>query len=117
MSLKKRQHKNAQRKMTNLESVKALIGLNYPFDDETFTAGLALAGLDPNGTYEPGRASDVAFADFILFLTASARRISEGGYTVEIDTNALFRLRAILLNKWGIASGEGATLRNKTYLW
>lgn len=103
--------------MTNLETVKALIGSNYPFDEETFLAGLALSGLDPNDVFVSGKVSDIAFADFILFLTASARRISEGGYTIEIDTDALFRLRKILLDRWGIADGEGATLRNKTYLW
>lgn len=103
--------------MTNLETVKALIGSNYPFDEDTFLAGLALSGLDPCDVFVSGKESDIAFADFILYLTASAKRIGEGGYTVEIDTDALFRLRKILLDKWGIPDGSGAVLRNRTYLW
>ena len=103
--------------MTNIEAVKALIGTNYPYDEESFINGLVMSGLDPNSKFISGKVSDIAFADFILFLVTSAKRISEGGYTVEIDIDALFRVRSILLGRWGIPDGEGATLRDQSYLW
>lgn len=103
--------------MTNLEAAKSLIGSNYPFDEYTYENGLAYAGLDPNEVYVKGKAFDLAMADFILWLSTSAKRISEGGYTVEIDVAALLKVRSLLLRKWGLDDGEGPRLRNKSWLW
>lgn len=106
-----------QIRMTNIEAVKALIGSNYPYDEGLFESGLTMSCLDPNAIFEAGKTTDIAFADFILFLTTSASRISEGGYTVEINIDALFRVRNILLNRWGVSTNEGAVLIDKTYTW
>lgn len=103
--------------MDNLSVIKALIGSNYPFDEDVFRAGLIYSGIDPCDVYSSSRDTDIGFANFILFLTTTAKRVSEGGYTVEIDIEALFRVRSILLGRWGIPDGEGATLRDRSYLW
>lgn len=103
--------------MTNIEAAKGLIGANYPFDEYTYENGLAYAGLDPNELYVKGKAFDLAMADFILWLATSAKRISEGGYTVEIDATALLQVRSLLLRKWGLDDGQGPRLRNKSWLW
>lgn len=103
--------------MTNLEVITGLIGSNYPYDENTFTTGLLLGGLVPTDDFIAGRASDIAIASFLLFLTTSAEKISEGGYTVEINIDALFKLRKVLLDRWGLPDGLSPRLINKTYLW
>lgn len=103
--------------MTNLKVAEDLIGSNYPFDEDTFNTGLLVAGIDPGADFVPGKSFDIAFASFIMFLTSAATKISEGGYTVEIDPKNLLNLRKVLLAKWGISDNMGATLVDRTYLW
>lgn len=103
--------------MTNIEAAEAAIGQNYPFDESTYRVGLASAGLDPNAEMTPGKSFDLALAALILYLITAASRISEGGYTVELDMDALLRARSLLLQKWDRPDYSGPVLRNKTWQW
>lgn len=88
--------------MTNLEAIKAKIGLNYPIDDETFDVAIAESGLDPNAEFTGGYKFDVSMIGLLVTLIASAERISEGGYTVQLNLDALQRLLSWLLAKWNL---------------
>lgn len=103
--------------MTNLEAIKASIGGNYPVDDASFIMALEGVGIDPYGTYLAGKAYDMALIALIDSLIAGASRISEGGYTVEINTDGLLRLRSLLLGKWGLVDYSRPVLRDQTNLW
>lgn len=103
--------------MTNLEAAKAAIGQNYPFDEASYILALSGAGLDPAAEQVPGKEFDLALADSILYLITSAQRISEGGYTVEIDTDALLKLYEILRRKWDKPDYSGPILRDRTWMW
>lgn len=102
--------------MTNWESAKASVGSNYPFDDKAYQAGLTLVGLDPDAETVAGQGFDLAIAQLILFLITSAD-ISEGGYSVSLDRDAMFKVRQALLDKWDSPIPNGPTLRDRTYLW
>lgn len=102
--------------MTNLESVKGAIASNYPFDDNAYEVGLTQVGLDPNAEAVPGKQFDLAVAQLILFLITAAD-ISEGGYAVKLDRDAMFKVRQALLDKWDSPIPSGPTLRDRTYYW
>lgn len=102
--------------MTNLEAAKAAIGANYPFDENTYLLGLGQAGLDPTLEFVAGRDFDLALADLILYLIASAD-ISEGGYSVKLDRDALLELRRRWRRKWGLPDEDAPILKDRTYLW
>lgn len=102
--------------MTNWESAKVSVGSNYPFDDQAYKSGLASAGLDPNAEMVAGKSYDLGVAELILYLITSAD-ISEGGYSVKLDRDAMFKVRAALLAKWGAVDPSGAIIRDRTYLW
>lgn len=103
--------------MKNWEAAQHSVGSNYPFDDEAYKVGLQLAGLDPDAEQITGKEFDLAVAALILFLITSAD-ISEGGYAVKLDRDALFRVRQSLLDKWDDPTPNGGpTLRDRTYLW
>ena len=102
--------------MNNLEAAKNIIASNYPFDDNAFKTGLASAGLDSEAPFAPGKSFDLAIAQVILFLITSAD-VSEGGYSVKLDRNALVKTRIALLSKWDSAIPAGATLQDRTYKW
>jgi hypothetical protein len=103
--------------MTNLEAAKAAIGQNYPFDEDTFILGLTSAGLDPAAEQVPGKTFDLALAALILYLIAAAERISEGGYTVELNADALMELYRILRRRWDKPDLTGPILRDRTWMW
>lgn len=88
--------------MTNLEYVKAIMGANYPLDDAFFLAVLSGNDIDPTADYEKGRAFDVAFANSLLFMLTSAESISEGGYTVKLNFDAISTLISWYFRKWGL---------------
>lgn len=102
--------------MTNWESAKISVGSNYPFDDEAYKVGLTSVGLDPNAEMIAGKQYDLAVAQLILFLITSAD-ISEGGYSVKLDRDAMLKVRKALLDKWDSSIPTGPTLRDRTYLW
>lgn len=102
--------------MTNWEAAKVTVGSNYPFDDQAYKVGLAMAGLDPDAEMVAGKQFDVTVANLILFLITSAD-ISEGGYSVKLDRDAMFKVRQALLAKWDSPLPEGPTLRDRSYLW
>lgn len=103
--------------MENWEAAKTSVGSNYPFDEQAYKVGLTQVGLDPNAEFQAGKAFDLAVAQLILFLITSAD-ISEGGYSVKLDRDALFRVRQSLLDKWDDPTPSGGpTLRDRTYLW
>lgn len=103
--------------MTNLEAIQAKIGLNYPIDDATFEVAIAESGIDPNAEFKGGRNFDFAFIAIINSLLASAERISEGGYTAQLNLDALMRLRSFFYRKWGVPDPNGAYLVDRTYMW
>lgn len=102
--------------MTNWESAKVTVGSNYPFDDQAYKVGLTSVGLDPDAEMVPGKQYDLAVANLILYLITSAD-ISEGGYSVKLDRDAMFKVRQALLAKWDSPLPEGPVLRDRSYLW
>lgn len=102
--------------MTNLEAARSSVGSNYPFDEATFRAGLLSVGLDPDVVFSPGQSYDLAIAGLILYLVTAAD-VSEGGYSVSLDRDAMLAVRKALLDKWDSPIPTGATLRDRTYLW
>lgn len=103
--------------MTNLEAIEARIALNYPIEDATFLAAVAESGLDAEATYSPGRSFDRALIAVIDTLIGSAERISEGGYTAQLNLDALYRLRSLLSRKWGWPDLSQPYLIDKTNMW
>lgn len=102
--------------MENWNAAKTTVGANYPFTDEAYKVGLTSVGLDPDAEMVPGKGFDLAIAQLILFLITSAD-ISEGGYSVELDRDALFRVRQSLLDKWDSGIPSGPILRDRSSLW
>lgn len=88
--------------MTNIEYVRAIMGVNYPLDDAFFTATLTGNGIDPESEFVKGKEFDIALANSLIFLLASAERISEGGYTVQLNLDAIRSLISLLFNRWGL---------------
>lgn len=88
--------------MTNIEYVRAVMGVNYPLDDAFFTATLTGEGVMPDDEYVKGRTFDIALANSLIFLLASAERISEGGYTVQLNFDAIRSLISLLFKRWGL---------------
>lgn len=103
--------------MTNIEAIEARIGLNYPIEDATFQAAIAESGITPGDEYVPGRAFDTALIAIIDTLIGSAERISEGGYTVQLNLDALYRLRSLLSRKWGLPDLSQPYLVDRTNRW
>lgn len=105
--------------MTNLEYIKSQLGNNYPLDDDFFTNTLVVDGLMPDDDFVKGKDFDLAFINALWMLIGSAKRISEGGYTVEIDTTALLKLISMLYRKWGLddLTKDGYVTGKPTYTW
>lgn len=103
--------------MTNLEAIKASIGANYPVDDASFTMALEGVGIIPSDAYVAGKSFDMALIALIDSLLSGASRISEGGYTIEVNADALWKLRSFLLAKWGLPDFSKPILRDQTNLW
>lgn len=102
--------------MTNRQAIEAKIGLNYPIDSVTLEYALIGGEIDPDSNFVPGRPFDMALIAIIDTLIGSAERISESGYTVQLNLDALYRLRSLLVRKWGDPDLSGAYLINKSYL-
>lgn len=103
---------------TYLETARDLLGVDEDqLSDTVIFSGFAANGINPADEYVESKASDIALANFMLWLSIRAKRISEGGYTVEIDAAALLQVRSLLLRKWGLDDGQGPRLRNKSWLW
>lgn len=105
--------------LTNLQYISTKIGSNYPMDSEVFTNALHANGILPSDPYVPGKAFDLAFIDLLMTLLASADRISEGGYTVEFNADAIRSLLSWYLNKWGLSAPGQPVIRGRraTMLW
>lgn len=103
--------------MTNLEAIKVKVGLNYPIDDATFEVAVTESGIDPDAEFTGGKSFDMALISILLSLIGSAERISEGGYTVQLNLDALTRLLTYLRNKWNLPDYTQPKLRNRTFLW
>lgn len=104
--------------MTNREAIEAKIALNYPIDDVSFDAAIAeQQGLDPAAVFTGGKAFDMALIAIIDTLIASAEKIKESGFEVQLNLDALFRLRMILVRKWGEPDLSGAILRDRSRMW
>lgn len=91
--------------MTNLEVLQASAGLNYPIDVATYEANLIKNGLNPNDEYVTAneRGIDLAISDLALTLIFSAKKISDDGYSVELQSIAdLWALRWFYRRKWGL---------------
>lgn len=105
--------------MTNLDYIKSKIGQNYPLDDATFEHALEASGIVPDDVYIISKGFDMAFIDLLVTLIASAERISEGGYTVQLNLDALRSLLLWYLNKWGLPAPGQPIIRGRraTQLW
>lgn len=102
--------------MTNLEAIQAKVN-NYPIDDATFEVALIESKLDPNTEFVGGKAFDWGMVKLIVSLLTSASRISEGGYTVELDMNALRGLLNYYLNLWGWRNPMNPKLKDGSFKW
>ena len=103
--------------MKNLEAIEASIGLNYPIEDATFQMAVAQSGIDASADFTGGKSYDLALIAIIDTLIGSAERISEGGYTVQLNLDALYRLRSLLTRKWGLVDPTQAYLVDRTNRW
>lgn len=103
--------------MTNREAIEAKIALNYPIDSVTFEYALMGLDIDPEAGFVPGKAFDTALIAIIDTLIASAEKIKESGFEVQLNLDALFRLRMILVRKWGEPDLSGAILRDRSRMW
>lgn len=103
--------------MTNLEAIKGKVALNYPIEDVTFDIAVAESGVDPDAEFTGGRSFDFALIGILTSLLASAERISEGGYTVQLNLDALFKLLSFLYRKWGIPDPTTPYLKDRTNRW
>lgn len=109
--------------MTNLEILQGSAALNYPIDEETFKANLIKNGLQPDDEFDVAnqRGLDLAISDLALTLIFSVKKLSDDGYTVELqDINSLWNLRWFYRNKWGLPDDRTGvpTLSGKpTYKW
>lgn len=102
--------------MTNIDAIEAKIGLNYPIEDATFAAAIAESGINPADEFTGGKSFDLALIAIIDTLIGSTERITESGYTVQLNLDALYRLRSLLVRKWGLPDLSGAYLIDKSYL-
>lgn len=105
--------------MTNLQYISTKIGGNYPIDSDVFLNALQSEGIDPDGEYIAGRGFDMAFISVLQSLIASANRISEGGYAIQVDIDAIRSLLNWYLNKWGLSAPNQPIIRGRraTSLW
>lgn len=103
--------------MTNRQAIEAKIGLNYPIDSVTFEYALMGLDIDPEAWFVPGKAFDMALVSLIDTLIGSAERITESGFTVQMNLDALYRLRSLLVRKWGDPDLSGAILRDRSRMW
>ena len=103
--------------MTNIEAIQAKIGMNYPIDAPMFEVALAESNINPNATFEAGKKFDWAMVNILVSLIGSAERISEGGYTVELNLDALTRLLTWYLGRWGWRNPLTPKLKDGSYLW
>lgn len=103
--------------MTNLEAIQAKIANNYPLDDASFEAALIESGVDGTAVFTGGKAFDRSMVNLIVILLGSASRISEGGYTVEINTQGLNTLLNWYLNRWGWRNPLSPVIRDRSRLW
>ena len=102
--------------MTVQEAIQAKIGLNYPIEENTFLVALEEAGVSPSADFQAGKQFDRALVSVIDTLVGSAERISEGGYTVQLDLEALLKLRGLIARKWGWPEA-GPYLIDRTCRW
>lgn len=104
---------------TNLNQLKNLLNLNYPISDDFLIAQLRSYGIDPDGEYVPGNAFDYILFQSAIGLLSGAVRISESGYTVELNTEGLKYLIRMLANKWGWIdpTSDLGVIKNVTNRW
>ena len=104
---------------TNLSQLKNLLNLNYPISDDYLTAQLRSYSLDPDGEYIPNNAFDYVLFQSAIVLLSGAVRISESGYTVELNTEGLKYLIRMLANKWGWIdpTSDLGVIKNATNKW
>ena len=103
--------------MTNLEAIEARIALNYPIEDATFQSAVIESGLDQAASFTGGKSFDMALIAIIDTLIGSAKRISEGGFTSQLNLDALYRLRSLLSRKWGLPDLSQPYLIDRTNRW
>lgn len=104
--------------MTQLEALRSVIGVNYPFDDNMYDKALIDQGLVGTDDYAAGNAKSIDLAVVGLIPTLiAACDIKEGGYSVTVaDRTALLKLRSLLLAKYGL-SDNSATVTDASNMW
>lgn len=104
--------------MTNMEMLRNSIGYNYPIRPEAFEAALLQNGLDPNAEWEKSR--DFGLSQYFLAvnLLTSADKITESGYSVSFDKDALLKFIKAVADAWGIDDPNGfGSIKNATNKW
>lgn len=105
--------------MNNQQQLKSLLSPNYPISDEFVNSQLAMSGLNPEDDYMPSNAFDYAIYMSCVFLLGGVNKISESGYTIEMNVEGLKYLLKFYANKWGwedITSTLGQ-IKNATNKW
>lgn len=100
--------------MTNLEALKAQSVILSSVPDNILEFQLEDQGLTANDTYvkDNRKAIDLAFASLILYVSSQATSLRELDWAItNVSMADLLKLRASLLNKWGISDGMSPTIR------
>lgn len=104
--------------MTYLEYIQHTVGVNWIEEDRIYEVALIGEGLDPDDNYVAGKSVDMAIVAVIRNMLSGIKRVSEGGYTVELDTKALEKMLSYYLGKWGLKDYTKPIITGRaTYLW
>jgi hypothetical protein len=99
---------------------EALTGIvNFPIPESRVAKALIDAGLDGNAVYAKTEEKDIDLCMAGLLLTlASPKKVTEGGYSIEMPSASELRLlRKDLLLKWGIVEDEEPLIYDGSNLW
>lgn len=110
--------------MTNLEVIKHLIGSNADLSDERLIIAATLAGIDPQGEYDPANKCKVyGLAISEIQTDKGVKRITEGGYTVEFSESSTAGAILALAQQSGCSelieanSPQQPKIRDRSNLW
>lgn len=104
--------------MTYLEYIKNTVGVGWIDGDAIYETAIIGEGLDPNADFVAGRKIDMAIMSVIRSMLAGYKKVSEGGYTIELDTKALQSLLSYYYAKWKILDPSKPIITGRaTYLW
>ena len=105
--------------LNNQQQLKNLLSPNLPIDDEFINGQLNYVGLNPEDDYTPSREFDYAVYMSCISLLSGVSKISESGYTIEVNTEGLKWLFRLYAEKWGWDDPTNTIgqIKNATNLW